>query len=99
VKKVILFILFIVTLALSFLSCVAFIGLYNYFFLNNNEGAIAASHIMIGSIPHMIVYALIIAFNRDFLVHKILKFSIIPFVLILVSDAIIIVSQLIYMYT
>jgi hypothetical protein len=54
---------------------------------------------MIGSIPHMILYVLIIAFNRDFLVHKVIKFSIIPFVLILVSDAIIIVSQLIYMFS
>tara|TARA_R110000737_G_scaffold344635_1_gene372015 strand:- start:44 stop:343 length:300 start_codon:yes stop_codon:yes gene_type:complete len=98
-QKLILVVLFLATLSLSVSSLIAYTGLFHYFFLDNKEGAIGASMIMIGTIPWVIVYGLIIGFKRSLLAHKLVKLSTIPFVLILVNDIIVIISQLVVMYT
>ncbi len=98
-KKIILVILFITTSALTFFSHAAYTGLYYYFVLGENEGGIGASIIMIASLPFMFIYGLTLHFNRSLLRYTLIKLSTIPFILIVISDFTVLVSQLISMYT
>jgi len=98
--KIALFVVIgLLSIILAFYACIGFMGLFHFLILDNNEGAIGAGMVMVASLPHMVIFGLIIGFKRSLLKLKTIKIAAIPFILVLLSDVTTLISQFIIYYT